>query len=152
RSVLTLAQHRRTGEEDAEYRDVVDDLVDGDEPALLHVRIEPGAGVERDDVVIRRVVASGPERLYFPVHDVADVFRPAAGLAHPGSIGNYLDGGLLIGAQVALEIVRYIDDEGVLTCIHRRIDRTELKASRWQEQGWQQRRGDAVGCVGAVLV
>ena len=42
-AMLAFAQHCCPGQEDRKHRYVVDDLIDRDEPALLHVRVEPGA-------------------------------------------------------------------------------------------------------------
>ena len=72
RSMLTFPQHRRAGQEDREHGNVVDDLVDRDEPALLHIRIESGAGVEFDqDLDSRGFPRSAPKRLRLLLDDFA---------------------------------------------------------------------------------
>ena len=44
-TVLPFAQHSGAAKEDRQDRDVVDELIDGDEPTLFQVGIEAGSGV-----------------------------------------------------------------------------------------------------------
>src|SRR3974390_1001743 len=87
RAVLALAQNGGAGEKNGEHGDVVDDLIDRHEPALLHVRIEAGSTLEPDQVPVARTVSVTPEGLNFARHDLVDVSRSPTRLAHGRRIG-----------------------------------------------------------------
>src|SRR5579863_338168 len=86
-SMLTFPQHRSAGQEDRKHGNIVDDLVDRNEPALLHVRIESSARGELDQVAILGIGPGTPKRLQLLVDDLPDVLWSAARLTHRGGVG-----------------------------------------------------------------
>ena len=151
-AVLPLAQHRGAAEENRQNRDIVDDLVDRDEPALLHVGIEARPGFQLRH---RRVIALAtalPEGIDRAGDDALDVARATAGLAHGGRVGDDFNYGLGVALQVLLEFLRQVHNEGVSPRIHVAIDVTEGYVVRRQEERRQQGVLHRPRGLGVVLI
>ncbi|MNS51124.1 hypothetical protein D3C72_837880 [compost metagenome] len=113
--MLALAQQRGAGEDDRQDGDVVDDLDHRQEPATLQVGVEQGLGVDYHRA-LRVVALAVVEQLAF--EDAADIAGPHERLTHGRGVDIDLQFRRAPGQQVALEIHRHVDHEGVLAAVH----------------------------------
>src|SRR5262249_8861407 len=124
-AMLALAQNRGTGQKNCKYGDVIDDLVDGHEPSLLHIGIKACPSHEPDQFTIVAVVSSRPKRLGLLGDDFLNVRWTSASLAHCGCVGDDFNRGSSALRQVVLKFGRNIDNESVFSFVHCPIDLTE---------------------------
>ncbi len=150
--MLPLAQDGGAGQEDRQHRDVVDHLVDGDEPTLLHVRIEARARVELGERLGLLAAGGRPEGLHRIVDDLLNIAGPASRLAHRRGVADDLDRRLQVLGEVLLELRRDVDHEGVLAGIHVAVDVAERDDGGGQEQGGQHGFPRDPGNFGIVFI
>ena len=113
RPMFAFAQDGGAGEEDREHRNVVDDLVDRDEPTLLHIWVEARARDKPHQFPILSLASSGPKRFSFLRYNFLNIRWTPARLTHRGRVGDDLDRrGDALG-EIVLKLGRNIDDEGV---------------------------------------
>ena len=132
---------------------------DGDELDHRHHRLEPHAfqiGVEegarhqtdRGGCVPLRV----QRFLHLLCDDLLDIGAAQAGLGHGRGVDIKLDRGGMARPQVAFQLVRQVQDEGVVALIHGLIHGRPVQPVRWAEIGGQQRIADALRQGGLVTI
>ena len=116
-AVLALADQRRAGEDDGEHGHVIDDLHDRAEPRLVELGIEayPERQIDRQ---LRNLAITLREGAHLVAHDGLDIAAAGESLAHARGIDVELDRWPPPRQQVALEVGRDVEGEGVEAGIH----------------------------------
>ncbi len=110
--MFPLADQRRTGEDNGQHGDIVDDRHHRAKALLLKVRIKthPDRQLYRQHAVIP---IAGDKTVYFAGDNILDVTVAGKGLTHARGVDVDLDFRLPIGQYIALEVRRDVDGERV---------------------------------------
>ena len=113
RAVLALADDGRAGQNDRQHRDVVDDPHDAGEPGRRDIGVEGDPDVEIDRLGCRRASERDRKLSISRRYDLLGVAGAEPRLHHRGGVDVELDAGRRVPQQVALEVGRDVDHEGV---------------------------------------
>ena len=150
-AVLALANQRRTGQDDRQHGDLVDDLRQAAEPGLLQRRVEACAQLQAHRRLGAGAVALH-ELLHLAQHHLLDEATAVEGLAHAGGVGVELDLRVAPGQHVTLEIGWNDQGEGVDARVHARVDPRLVDQERRRELRRVERADDALRKLRLVLV
>ncbi len=116
-AVLALADQRGAGQDDRQHGDGGDQLVDGAEPALVDLRVEPHSQRQLDRHAGGRAVAA-QKLVQFTGDDRLHITAARERLGHAGGVDIELDGRRFAGQQIALKLRRNVDRERVHARVH----------------------------------
>src|SRR3546814_10294459 len=117
RAMLTLTDQRRARQYERQKGDLVDDLRQPAEPALVQGRVEPGAQFQVDRQSAAAAITLH-ELIGFAKDDLLDVTAPGKGLRHARRVGVELHLGGTACQYVALDSGGTVEDKGVGAFVH----------------------------------
>src|SRR5208283_3623498 len=151
RAMFALTDNGRSGQEQREHRDTVDDLHDADKPCKGEVRIEfsPDQKVELWSGRFLGVISSIEDLMS---QNLLYVKRPPTGYRHCRCVHVDLDGRLAAMLKIAFNVGWNINNEGVSASVHRVVDSLDRYLSGPDKQGRHKCLHDVLRQHGTVLI
>jgi hypothetical protein len=132
RAVLALADQRSASQNDRQHGDLADDLVDGAEPPLIELRIEPRAQGQVHRHRSRASIAI-EEFIDFVGHDGLDIASAGKSLRHASRVDIELDARRFASQKVALKVWWNIESECIETGVHAAVHLVLVDEPRYRK-------------------